>query len=114
MSILNLNHLFAPSAVAVIGASERPRSVGAIVMRNLLDGGFSGPIMPVNPKRRSVAGVLAYPRVEDLPVPAELALLCVPGALVPGLVDRLGRHGTRAAIVSATDGDREAMLAAAK
>ncbi len=114
MSILNLPHLFSPGSVAVIGATERPHSVGATVMRNLLDGGFSGPIMPVNPRRRAVAGVLAYPGVADLPLVPDLAVLCTRGATVPGLLDELGRRGTRAAIVAADDGDRTAMLAAAR
>ena len=58
MSVRNLEHLFSPESVAVIGASPRERSVGRAVMRNLLQGGFSGAVMPVNPKHRAVAGVL--------------------------------------------------------
>lgn len=114
MSILNLPYLFAPSSIAVIGASERPRSVGNIVMRNLLDGRFPGPIMPVNPKRKAVAGVLAYKSVAELPVCPDLAILCTPPATVPALLSELGQRGTRAAIIAAQDGDREAMLAAAR
>ncbi|MBI5110638.1 MAG: bifunctional acetate--CoA ligase family protein/GNAT family N-acetyltransferase [Rhodovulum sp.] len=114
MSVLNLSSLFAPHSIAVIGASERPRSVGATVMRNLLDGLFPGPIMPVNPKRQAVAGVLAYPDVAALPLSPNLAVLCTPGATVPALLDALGRKGTRAAIVAADDVDTAAMLAAAR
>jgi acetyltransferase len=50
MSVRNLEHLFRPQSVAIIGASGRERSVGAIVLRNLIKGGFTGPIFPVNPK----------------------------------------------------------------
>ncbi|WP_157648716.1 CoA-binding protein, partial [Thiobacillus denitrificans] len=49
MSVRNLEYLFRPRSVAVIGASDRPQSIGATVMRNLLEGGFAGPIWPVNP-----------------------------------------------------------------
>ncbi|SEH32742.1 bifunctional acetate--CoA ligase family protein/GNAT family N-acetyltransferase [Magnetospirillum fulvum] len=114
MSLRNLSHLFAPASVAVIGASDRPLSAGAVVMHNLLTGGFKGPIMPVNSHQRAVAGVLAYPDVESLPLVPDLAVLCTPGAGVPDLIEHLGRIGTRAAIVIATDVDRPAMLAAAR
>jgi len=99
MTIRNLNHMFAPTSVAVIGASDRPHSVGATVMANLLAAGFSGPVMPVNPRHASVAGVLAYPGIADLPMAPDLAVICTPPATVPGLVAELGARGTRAAIV---------------
>ncbi|WP_157223436.1 bifunctional acetate--CoA ligase family protein/GNAT family N-acetyltransferase [Rhodovulum sp. PH10] len=114
MSTQNLSHLFAPRSIAVIGASERPRSVGFIVMRNLLDGLFSGPIMPVHPTRQAVAGVLAYPSIEALPLAPDLAIVCTPAATVPELIDALGRKGARAAIVAAEGVDRDAMCAAAR
>ena len=59
MSVRNLESLFAPRSVAVIGASNREHSVGAVVTRNLLRGGLNGPVAPVNPKYEAVAGVLA-------------------------------------------------------
>lgn len=99
MSIRNLNFLFEPESVAVIGASIRPRSVGATVMQNLLAGGFKGPIMPVNPKYRAVAGVLTYPDVKALPETPDLAVICTPPQTVPELIQALGDRGTRAAAV---------------
>ncbi|WP_142850309.1 bifunctional acetate--CoA ligase family protein/GNAT family N-acetyltransferase [Telmatospirillum sp. J64-1] len=101
MSIRNLKHLFRPGSVAVIGATARPMAVGAVVMRNLLQGGFSGPIMPVNPKRDSVAGVLAYPDVASLPMTPDLAVICTPAPTVPAILDSLGQRGTKAAAVLA-------------
>ncbi|MEP2815328.1 MAG: CoA-binding protein, partial [Alphaproteobacteria bacterium] len=99
MTVRNLRKLFHPTSVAVIGASERKGAVGNLVMHNLLEGGFDGPIMPVNPKRRAVAGVLTYPDVASLPVIPDLAVICTPPATVPKIIDELGKHGTRAAIV---------------
>lgn len=99
MSIRNLSHMFCPTSVAVIGASTRPNSVGATVMRNLLAGGFEGPIMPVNPKYEAVRGVLAYPNVAALPRTPDLAVICTPPTTVPGLVSELGQLGTKAAVV---------------
>ncbi|MCP3867768.1 MAG: bifunctional acetate--CoA ligase family protein/GNAT family N-acetyltransferase [Gammaproteobacteria bacterium] len=98
MSTRNLEKLFNPSSVAVIGASNRSGSVGAVVMRNLLAGGFQGPIMPVNPNHQAVAGVLAYPSVESLPITPEMAIICTPPPSVPKLIDDLGCKGNHAVI----------------
>ena len=114
MSIHHLSYLFEPTSVAVIGASDRPRSAGAVVMRNLLAGGFKGPTIPVHPKHRAVAGVLAYPNIQSMPLAPDMAVLCTPGASVPAMIDALGRRGTRAAVIIAGDADRDAMLAAAR
>ncbi len=99
MSIRNLEHLFRPQSVAVIGASENPRSIGAIVLRNLAEGGFAGPVLPVNPQHVELAGIKVYPTVASLPVTPELAVICTPPATVPGLIGELGTRGTKAAIV---------------
>lgn len=99
MSIRNLQHMFRPESVAVIGASRRPYSVGATVMKNLLAGGFEGPIMPVNPKYEAVCGVLAWPNVAELPRTPDLAVICTPPRTVPGLISELGERGTKAAVV---------------
>ena len=124
MSIRNLEHLFRPQSVAVIGASERPRSVGATVLRNLIEGKFAGSILPVNPKYRELAGFKVYPSVGSLPTVPELAVICTPPATVPTLIGELGARGTKAAIVITAglgitkDAQgkslREALLAAAK
>ncbi len=102
MSVRNLSSLFRPQSVAVIGATQRPNAVGTVVMRNLLQGGFSGPIMPVNPKHQAISGVLAYPDVASLPVVPDLAVLCIPAAQVVDELKKLCDRGTRAAIVMAT------------
>ena len=99
MSIRNLEHMLAPRSVAVIGASDRPHSVGNTVMRNLLADGFNGPVWPVNPKRERVADLAAYAHVDALPQAPDLAVICTPPATVPGLIAELGARGTRAAVV---------------
>jgi len=107
MSKSTLDFMFKPESVAVIGASIRPRSVGATVMRNLLAGGFAGPIMPVNPKYRAVAGVLAYPDVAHLPETPDLAIICTPPPTVPCLIGELGARGVKAAVVLTAGLERE-------
>ncbi|NLD68313.1 MAG: bifunctional acetate--CoA ligase family protein/GNAT family N-acetyltransferase [Limnobacter sp.] len=99
MSIRHLDQLFSPRSVAVVGASNLPRHVGNVLMRNLLGGGFDGPIMPVSPKYRAVAGVLAWPDVASLPETPELAIVCCPDEIVPEVVDALGARGTRVAVL---------------
>jgi acetyltransferase len=99
MSVRYLDQLFKPASVAVIGASNAPKSVGGIVMRNLLKAGFSGPIMPVNPKYEAVAGVLTYPDVPSLPCTPDLAVIATPPAAIPDLIRQLGERGTHAVIV---------------
>ena len=117
MSLRNLDALFAPRAIVLVGASDAPRSVGATVMRNLIAGGFAGAIHPVNPKHRQVAGRPCYVRVADLPDRPDLAVVCTPAATVPRVVEELGQAGARAAVVMSAGLDRtqkDSMLAAAK
>ena len=85
-----LTPLLEPRSVGIIGASEREASLGNVLMRNLLSGQFAGPIMPVNPRRPSVAGVLTYPSVAALPQTPDLAIVCTPAPLVPRIVEELG------------------------
>ena len=99
MTIRNLNYLFEPQSIAVIGASQKPHSVGATVLNNLVVGGFAGAIMPVNPKYEILDGLPVYHSVAKLPNAPDLAVICTPPATVPGLIRELGERGTRAAIV---------------
>ena len=99
MSIRNIEYLFRPRSVAVIGASNKAGSVGAVMMRNLLNGGFDGPIMPVNPNYEAVVGVMTYSDVASLPKTPDLALICTPPGIVPRLIGELGSRGTKAAVV---------------
>ena len=99
MSSYNLEHLLSPNSVAVVGASDRPGSVGATVWRNLLGGGFRGPVWPVNRQHGSVAGVRAYTSPAELPAAPDLAVICTPAAGIPALIAELGARGTRAAVV---------------
>ncbi|TCS39405.1 acetyltransferase [Paucimonas lemoignei] len=99
MSIRNLSRLFNPRSVAVIGATDRAHSVGATVLNNLIDGGFTGEIFPVNLRHSTLAGLKVYSRVGKLPRVPDLALICTPPDTVPGLIRELGECGTKAAIV---------------
>lgn len=99
MSIRNFDALFDPSAIAVIGASNTPGSVGAVLAENLYGAGFAGPIMAVNPHATAIRSALGYHSVAELPVTPDLAVLATPAATVPGLIADLGKRGCRAAVV---------------
>jgi len=99
MSLRHLDSLFHPKSIAFIGASQEPGRIGTMVTRNLLHGGFDGPIMPVTRRFKSVGGVLAYPSLAELPMTPELAIIGTPPEPVPSLVSALGKRGTRAVIV---------------
>lgn len=117
MTVRHLDRLLEPGSVVVVGASDRPGSVGATVWRNLRAGGFAGPVMAVNPRHRELDSVPVAARIVDLPQAADLAVICTPPATVPGLVADLGAAGTRAAIVMTAGLDaatRQAVLDAAR
>ena len=122
MTIRNLDRMFKPRSVAVIGARNREGALGAVLTRNLLRGGLDGPVMPVNPKYTHVQSAAAYADIASLPVIPDLAVIATPPHTFPGLIAELGARGTRAAIVitagisGGTDNGRlrQAMLDAAR
>jgi acetyltransferase len=112
MTARHVDRLLHPRSVAVIGASSRPGSVGATVWRNLRAGSFAGPVRGVNPKHAAVDGERVFRSIEDLPETPDLAVICTPAPTVPGLVEQLGRRGTRAAIVMTAGLSKEERAAA--
>ena len=86
MSIRNLDRMFRPRSVAVFGASDKPKSVGSALMANLLRAGFSGPVLPVNPRAAAVHGIMAYKDAASLPMTPDLAVIATPPDTVPGLL----------------------------
>ena len=99
MSSRNLDALFAPASIALIGASDRKGSVGDVLAANLLAGGFKGRVMFANAAGRPVHGVAAANSVAGLPQAPDLAVVATPAAATPGLIAELGARGCRAAVV---------------
>lgn len=97
MSTYNLDAFVKPTSVALVGASRRQGSVGAVSARNLHS--FPGPTFLVNPHLQADAAAGVYLQVTDLPVAPDLAVIAVPAAAVPGVIAELGKLGTRAAVV---------------
>lgn len=99
MSIYNLSRIFRPKSVAIIGASAKAGSVGATVLRNVIDGGFPGDVFPVNPKHDSLSGRTCYPSIEAIGTTPDLALIATPASTVPDVVHSCGRKGTFGLII---------------
>jgi len=94
-----LNLFLSPHSVAVIGASRNRGTIGGEVFHNLLNYEFAGPVYPVNPGAEVIQSVLAYPSVEAIPGPVDLAVIAVPGAHVLEVAEQCGRKGVRALVV---------------
>ncbi len=94
-----LDAIFSPRSVAVIGASERPGSIGRGVLFGLLSNPFGGAVFPVNPKRHNVLGIRAYPLVTEIPEPIELAVIVTPAPQVPDVISDCVTAGVAAGIV---------------
>jgi acetyl coenzyme A synthetase (ADP forming)-like protein len=98
-AVASLRPFFAPSSVAVLGASRRRESIGSLLFRNIIAGEFEGVVYPVNPAGDAVAGVRGYRSVDDLPEVPDLAVVCVPARHVLSGVEDALRRGTRAICV---------------
>ena len=102
----SLDAIFRPRAVAVIGASRRPSSIGREVIRNLIEFEYTGKVFPVNPNADTVASMKCYRRVADIPDDVDLAVIVVPRDEVPGVLEACGRKGIKG-IVTITAGFKE-------
>lgn len=99
MSIRNLDKMFAPRSVALIGASNRAASVGQVLLKNLTTAGFQGSISAVNPHAADLGGIKAVPDVASLAEAPDLAVIATPPQTVPDVVSELVKRGTKAAVV---------------
>ncbi|MFH1231682.1 MAG: CoA-binding protein, partial [Planctomycetota bacterium] len=95
-----LNALFSPKSIAVIGASNRPLTIGYRITQNLKDIGFKGPIYPVNPKDPEINGLKAYPSITIVPADVDLAHIVVKNTFVPQVMEDCGKKGVKAVIIN--------------
>jgi acetyltransferase len=96
---LNLDKIFNPKSVAVIGASDEEGSVGYALMKNFTESGFGGHVFPVNLKKTEVLGLKAYASIEQVPEPVDLAVIATPARTVPDVLEQCGRAGINGIIV---------------
>jgi len=94
-----LDGLFRPCAVGVIGASANPYSIGHIVVRNLTQYGFKGPVFPINPKGGVIRSIQAYKSILDVPCDVDLVNISIRNTFVPAVLEECGQKGVKFAIV---------------
>lgn len=99
MRLTDIDQLFTPSAVAVFGASDNEDSIGGMVFRNLLAGGFKGQCYAINPKYDQVSGEPCYSSLNELDKQVDLALIATPAERVPDILDQCGNYGVKVAVV---------------
>ena len=97
--VASLRPLLRPRSVAVVGPSRRGGTLGRAILRNIVTGGFTGPVYAVNPHAKTMEGVPCVASVDDLPGPVDLAVIAVPPSAVPEVAAQCGRHGVGALIV---------------
>jgi acetate---CoA ligase (ADP-forming) len=95
----SLQALFRPNRLAVVGASAKPGKLGFTIFRNILDAGFGGPVVPVNPRGETILGVPSVKSIAEIPSGTDLAVVIIPAPSVPGAILELGERNVKAAIV---------------
>jgi acetyltransferase len=99
MGIQQLDKIFNPKRIALIGVSINPESVGGKVLSNLIGSGFKGVVYPVNPTAEAIQGIQCYPDVKSLPKTPDLGVICSAALQVPGLVRECGEAGISGIII---------------
>jgi len=95
----DLDGIFRPKSIAVIGASDTENTLNHYMLMNIFELNFRGPIFPVNPKHKFVHGIRAYQTVEDIPDEVDLAVIIVPRKFMPAVIDQCGRKGVKGLVV---------------
>jgi len=95
----DIEYILSPKSIAVVGASNRPGSLGLAIFRNLLEAAYQGILYPVNPKAKSIQGVKAYPNLVDIPDEVDMAVLIVPSEQVESVIELAARKGIKGVIV---------------
>ena len=94
-----LDIFFSPKTVAVIGATDRPGSVGRTLLWNLISNPFGGTVFPVNPKRNNVLGIKAYQEISAIPELIDLAIIATPASTVPRVIEQCAAAGVKGVII---------------
>jgi acetyl coenzyme A synthetase (ADP forming)-like protein len=98
-TVHSLRPLLQPRSVAVVGVGRARGTIGHEIFRNMLAAGFAGPVYPIHPSARSVAGVRAYPSMLAVPDDVDLAVIVVPGDKVSPVLDECAEKGVRGVVI---------------
>jgi len=99
-----MEQFFDPKSVAVIGANDRQGSIGSALIDNLIQGGYTGTIVPVNPNHETIHGLKAYATITEVESAPEMAIIATPIATVPEIVRQCVRAGTQGVIIISAGG----------
>jgi len=98
----NLEKLFYPEAIAIVGASRHPGKIGYLILKNLIEYGYKGRIYPINPQANEILGIKAYPSLSAVPEPVDVVIVSVPAHKVLDVVDEAGKVGAKFLVVIAS------------
>jgi len=107
MTIYRLDNMFRPASLGVIGASDKPGTIGRALVQNIQQGGFKGKTFLINPKHPVINGLPAYPSIEAVAEAVDLVIIATPIATVPSLIGQCVRSGVKGAVIVSAGG-REA------
>src|SRR5262245_4513624 len=99
MSTYRLSNVLAPRSVALVGASPRPGSLGAAILKNIREGGFAGEFGIVNPRYGEIAGIKVARSIDRLPFAPELVVVTAPAREIPDIIDAAGKRGAAGAVI---------------
>lgn len=97
--VKNLDSVFNPKSIAVIGASREPNKIGHVIVKNFVDGGFGGKVFPINPNAEEILGLRAYRSVLDVKGTIDSAIIAVPAAAVAGVLEECGKKGIKGVVL---------------
>jgi len=113
----DLDRMFNPKSIAVIGASRNPKKIGYELVSNILAGGYEGRLYPVNTEGAEIMGMKSYTSIMEVPGEVDLAVIAVPAVYVPDIMEECGKKGIKTALVDKLglqgDGQRGARVEAA-
>jgi acetyltransferase len=104
MGLRHLDRLFHPRSIAVIGASPKADAIGGAVMTNLVEGGFAGEVLPINPKYDEIQGRRCWAHLADVPSAPDLAVVAIPIDKVPDVIEEGARTGLKGAVILSAGG----------
>jgi acetyltransferase len=99
MKHTNIDRLFQPRSIALVGASAKPGKIGHLILQNIIEGGYQGDVYPVNPTATEILGLQVYPTVGAVPSDVDAAIIALPAALTPKAAQECGQKGVKGLVV---------------
>jgi acetyltransferase len=104
MGLHNLDKIFKPKSIAVVGASEKEGSIGHAIMQNLIEGGYGGEVIPINPRYSTIHGIRTFQSISKTNSAIDLAIIAIPISTVPPVVKECAERGVGGAIILSAGG----------